>query len=329
MPVNLRQLDYIACRPMIMWKWDTDPTEDSIVRQLEAVAELGLGGVCVEPIPDQFRPGDFPRRMKIDYLGEEFFRLYRSAVEKAAQLGLTVWVYDEGGWPSGQACGKVLQDHGELEGQSLVHEAGRFIRVRTGRADPLKAEATRLFIELTHERYFRAVGKFFGGAIEAVFSDEVSVPGQVGSERIPWTDDMPEQFARRMGYELEPVMGLLFEGCPSCRATRARVLEVRLDFTRVWNDLLIERCLGPQQAWCGEHGVLFTGHLGGDHDIRRHPPCAGDYFAAMQVFDAPGIDTIWRQIWRGMGARSPVQRPTNQRCGLTRPHSAVGGMSPS
>lgn len=297
MPLNLHELATDRYRPIIHWKWNGDPTPERMREQLERIATAGFGGVCIQPMPDQFRPHDFAHRMKPAYLGPAFFEAYRRAVELAAEFGLLVWIYDEGGWPSGQACGLVLEGHPAFQGHVMIHEAGRFIKAPSGRVDPLNLHATQRFITLTHERYDEAVGDYFGHTIEAVFSDELSVPGMVGTDRIPWTEDLPEQYAQRTGEDLDRVLPWLFEGHAAQAVSRERVLQARHAFTRVWNELFVERCLQPQQAWCREHGVLLTGHFAGDHDLSRHPACFGDYFDATRCFDVPGIDTIWRQIW--------------------------------
>ncbi len=306
MPLNLAELNRWRYRPIVQWVWDDDPTRHRMCEQLGHIADVGFGGVCIQPMPDNFRPHDFRRRMRIPYLGAAFFDAIREAVTIASDLDLIVWLYDEGGWPSGQACGQVLEGRPELEGQVLVQESGRFLVERTGLTDPLKAEATQRYMALTHERYRDAVGEYFGSTIEAMFSDELKVPGEIGTDRIPWTEDLPERFKNQAGYALEEMLPLLFEGSPARRHPASRVCRVRRDFTRVWIDLFIERCLEPQQRWCSEHGLLFTGHLAGEHDLARHPAMFGDYMAVMRRFDMPGIDTIWRQIWPGHHADFPA-----------------------
>ena len=54
-----------------------------------------------------------------DYLTPAFFELCAYAIEKAKELGVICWLYDEGGWPSGGACGKVLKDHPEYAREVL------------------------------------------------------------------------------------------------------------------------------------------------------------------------------------------------------------------
>ncbi len=60
-----------------------------------------------------------PTNLKSEYLSDEFFGLCAYAVKKAKDLGMLCWLYDEGGWPSGGACGKVLKDHPEFARELL------------------------------------------------------------------------------------------------------------------------------------------------------------------------------------------------------------------
>ena len=48
--------------------------------------------------------------MDIPYLSEEFMELVRYAHEKANQLGMLTWLYDEDRFPSGAAGGKVTKN---------------------------------------------------------------------------------------------------------------------------------------------------------------------------------------------------------------------------
>jgi hypothetical protein len=284
-------------RPMLQWVWDCDPTPELIRRQLEQVRAVEFAGVVIQPMPDNFRPHDFPVRMKMPYLGEAFFEAIRCAVTTAAELGLVVWIYDEGGWPSGSASGAVLRGHEHLRAKAMIRESGRSIVVPGDRPDPLKLAAIERFIALTHDAYARAVGDHFGTTLRAVFTDELTVHGCVGTERIPWTDDLPEAFARRWGYDLAGELPLLFEGAAASLAPESRVRQARHDFSRLCVELFIERCLAPQRRWCERHGLQFVGHFAGEHDLMRHPHNVGDYLAAARQLHAPGVDAIWRQIW--------------------------------
>lgn len=118
-----------AYRPMLFWMWNGDITREGIAEQLAEFAAKGAGGVFLHPMGESFRLRDFVKGINPGYLTDEYFELVRYAAECARDLGLYLWLYDEGGWPSGSAQGKVVEGHPELAGKRLhVH------RLRT--ADP-------------------------------------------------------------------------------------------------------------------------------------------------------------------------------------------------
>ena len=56
-----------------------------------------------------------------EYLSDEWFELYKYAVEKGKELGMKVWIYDENSYPSGFAGGHVPDQMPESfnQGQGL------------------------------------------------------------------------------------------------------------------------------------------------------------------------------------------------------------------
>src|SRR5688572_7797208 len=76
--------------------------------------------------------------------------------------------------------------------------------------DRFNAEATRRFIEVTHERLATVVGKHFGGAVPAVFTDEPQFPKKQMLARadetrdviLPFTTDFAETFRAAYGQDL-------------------------------------------------------------------------------------------------------------------------------
>jgi hypothetical protein len=98
-PVDPRQefneppLKY-ATRPL--WFWNDAPvTEQGIVEQMQLSRDkCGYGGFGILPFGKKFRPV---------YLSDEYFQVYGTALKKAKQLGMTMCIYDEYGYPSGSA----------------------------------------------------------------------------------------------------------------------------------------------------------------------------------------------------------------------------------
>ncbi len=80
--------------PKPLWFWNnTTVTEEVVIEQIEAFYDkCGYGGFGIVPFMKKFRP---------EYLSDEYFRLYGRVLAKAKELGMTVSLYDEYGFPSG------------------------------------------------------------------------------------------------------------------------------------------------------------------------------------------------------------------------------------
>ena len=80
-----------------LWDWNDKITEEGIDFQMKKFKEGGLGGVFIHP-----RPG-----LITEYLSEDWNHLYDYTIQKAKELGMKVWIYDENSYPSGFAGGHV------------------------------------------------------------------------------------------------------------------------------------------------------------------------------------------------------------------------------
>lgn len=57
--------------------------------------------------------------IEIDYLSDEWFERMEYVVKYAAEIGLSIWLYDEDNWPSGYAGGKVLGENPDYCGKHI------------------------------------------------------------------------------------------------------------------------------------------------------------------------------------------------------------------
>lgn len=89
-----------AYRGKPFWSWNGEINEAELLRQIDVMQEMGLGGFFMHS-----RTG-----LVTEYLGEEWFRLTNVCAEEAEKRGLEAWLYDEDRWPSGTAGGMVTQD---------------------------------------------------------------------------------------------------------------------------------------------------------------------------------------------------------------------------
>lgn len=82
--------------PKPLWFWnDTKVTPEGIASQMQAFRDsCNYGGFGILPFGKKFKP---------EYLSPEYFEVYGKALDKAAELGLTMCLYDEYGFPSGGA----------------------------------------------------------------------------------------------------------------------------------------------------------------------------------------------------------------------------------
>jgi hypothetical protein len=84
-------------RPMPLWVWNDELQWRRLKEQLTQFKKLGFGGVFVHP-----RPG-----LITEYLGEEWFDLWKKSMLYCKKLGMQCNIYDENSYPSGFAGGYV------------------------------------------------------------------------------------------------------------------------------------------------------------------------------------------------------------------------------
>ncbi len=80
-----------------LWVWNDRLTEAQVRGTLRDLAGQRVNQVFVHPRPGLMTP----------YLSEEWFRLWKIALDEAERLDMNVWIYDENSYPSGFAGGWV------------------------------------------------------------------------------------------------------------------------------------------------------------------------------------------------------------------------------
>ncbi len=267
----------VSCAPVYIWVWNDVCTKEIIDAQLGEMQNLGIRAFYILPEPKDFRPDSMPTKLSPDYLSDEFFVLCKYAIKQGKALGMNCWIYDEGGWPSGSACGKVTKDHPEYS-----FDKSRY-------PDLLSKKATEYFIEITHEKYASAIGEKFSEYVTAVFTDEPKAYFAASNKEL--TDKFEELYGEQIS-----------EYLPIIRGDKAPTAE-NVYVLQQWYDLcsraFCENFLLPCKKWANEKGIAFTGHLDVDH---KPDGCIkGGYnfnlMRALRCFDIPGVDFIWRQIY--------------------------------
>jgi hypothetical protein len=83
-----------------LWSWNNRLDVPQLLRQIDAFAEMGLGGAHIHP-----RTG-----LATVYMGEEFLAAVEACVEHAKSRNMLTWLYDEDRWPSGSAGGLATRE---------------------------------------------------------------------------------------------------------------------------------------------------------------------------------------------------------------------------
>jgi hypothetical protein len=299
------------------------PPDHATPEALGALKKAGIGGiVCNVAFQDYLK-------------SEANWTTLVRAVESCRQLGLVVWIYDEDGYPSGAAGGRVLEKDRAFEAQVLAFDRNRpdpfFLRPAyefthasnnyyASRRCPnlLDAAAMKCFVELTHGEYRRRLGDHLGMTVKAFFTDEPSLmavhlgslPEKVRKSvrvadppdekavilpTVPWCADLPELYRKRHGEDLMAVRRGLFEG--TSEADRA----VRRRFWGLVAELVAERYFGQIQDWCRANKVASSGHTLWEENVLHHVPLYGNLLRSLLRMDIPGLDLLTSDPMAAMG----------------------------
>ena len=302
--------------PAYFWMWNDVLEPEKLKAQVDDMFLHGMRSLCIHPFPKEFRPGRFDSNMEPGYLTEAYFSIFSNVVDHAASLGMNVWLYDEGGWPSGGACGQIAAADAEGRfrrrcigyGDGSEEFAVRSVPYGTGRGNYpsiIENGTVESFINRTHEQYKRYVGRHFGKAIQFTFMDEPSMDLGYFGHNLGWTSDFEEVFRSRKGYEIRPFAQRLQD---EKYDSAEDLVKARIDFYDVMSELFVERFMKPIKTWDNANGLGSSGHLDGE-DM---PESAAFYghgalLSSLRAMDVPGIDVIWRQLFPANSANSGRQ----------------------
>lgn len=151
-------------------------------------------------------------------------------------------------------------------------------------------EATRLFLDCTHEHYSRVLGDEFGRGVLAMFTDEPSLISwniRTGVFPIlPWLESYPADFEEAYGYPL-------WLACVAVVTGRGKsVVKRRCDYWEFIAKTVAEGYFGTIQKWCHAHGLKSSGHLLEEERLQAHIINYGSFFKSMRRLDWPGIDEL-------------------------------------
>ena len=319
--------------PIYVWVWNDVCTHEIIDEQLAEMQNLGIRAFYILPEPKNFRPDSMPTNLMPEYLSDEFFELCAYAVQKANELGMLCWLYDEGGWPSGGACGKVLNDHPEYAKETLKTNERTFSAGDVYK----KSSPDTLAAFLNNKEMIEEGYEFVSDVVVTEYSTEKVINGNtdypdllnkaateyfieithekyasamkdaLGKNVTAVFTDEPKAtssaFNKKLALKYESAYGESVLPYLPLIAGRTAPTEENVHILHRWYDLcsrmFCDNFLLPCKKWANDHGMSFTGHMDKDHDPLGCMQGGGNFnlMRALRCFDIPGVDVIWRQLY--------------------------------
>lgn len=236
----------------------------------------------------------------------EAFRESVSRGEKPAGYYLTAYrIKTENGYLT--SYNQVTGPQPELDSDEETREAGKlwFAYVELMRESPwfndqtyvdvMNKKAVERFLEVTHERYYQALGEEFGKSIPAIFTDEPQIKGSMalpdgesGADvTLSFTDDLPETFEKQYGVSLLAVVPELLWELPEGKYSVHRYH---------YHDHLTERFVSAFSdtigKWCGEHNIAMTGHYMSEPTLYSQTLRLGEAMRCYRSQQLPGVDIL-------------------------------------
>lgn len=293
--------------PLSFWAWNDKMDDESIRKRILEFHQQGFHGFFMHSRGGLLTP----------YLSDEWFHACKTAAKEAKKYGMEAWIYDEDGWPSGFAGGRV-NGLGEeylskyFHFQTVMpddreHVIGSYKKEGSGYhlcdfeeadlwvlyesepnyVDLLSKKVTRAFLTITYERYKQELGEYFGKTVPGFFTDEP----QFFHTGYPYSFELSAYFKKRNGYAMEEE---LYRLLPEC--AKEDSFTFRRDYWNTIQEMMQQNFSRQIYDWCQENGVIFTGHYPGEDSLIQQIGSTAGVMPKYQYMQMPGIDHLGRRI---------------------------------
>lgn len=293
------------------WSWNDRLNPKVLVEQIDWMKENGIGGFFMHA-----RGG-----LRTPYMSEEWMQCVDACVDAAKERGMQAWIYDENGWPSGFAGGKLLEKEENrdahithsighydatawvtysLEGDALKRVTQKtegeclnlYLNISPSTADILNGEVVDQFIAETHKKYAERYGEDFSNNLTGIFTDEP----QYYRWGVAYTRVMPAVYYEKYGEDVLDGLGLLFVEKEGYRTFRYR-------YWYTMQQLMLNNFAKKIYDWCEEHGIQFTGHYVEEQSLDGQMSCCAGVMPFYQYLHMPGIDWLNRVVGNPLSLR--------------------------
>lgn len=288
-------------KPIPFWSWNDRLESAELRRQIRWMYDQGIGGFFMHA-----RGG-----LKTQYLSDEWMEAIETCSDEAGQLGMHAWVYDENGWPSGFAGGKLLGNPNNRD-MYITKEIGAFdpnadvsylldssalVRALNGdascdylnlyfhrspsTADILNPDVVKQFLDVTHEQYKAHFGSLLSNKISGFFTDEP----QYYRANTPYTPMIAEYFRKKYDEDILDKLGLLFVEKAGYRSFRYR-------YWLAMQDLMLNSFAKQIYDWCDKNDIQLTGHYVEETSLGAQIMCCAGAMPFYEYQHIPGIDWL-------------------------------------
>lgn len=293
------------------WSWNDQLDPEILKEQIRWMKENGIGGFFMHA-----RGG-----LRTEYMSEDWMQCVDACIEEAKKQGMQAWIYDENGWPSGFAGGKLLEMEENLdthitykigqydanawltyslEGEKLMRireqMAGEclnlYLNISPSTVDILNPAVIDRFLEETHEKYAARYGDQLTEKLVGIFTDEP----QYYRWGVAYTRTMPREFMARYGEDVLDGLGLLFVEKEGYRTFRYR-------YWLTMHQLMLGSFGKKIYNWCEEKGIQFTGHYVEEQNLTGQMSCCAGVMPFYKYMGMPGIDWLNRWVGNKMSLR--------------------------
>ena len=286
--MTIKNIEHIPkeYRPIPFWSWNEKLNTDETARQVQVMDKVGIGGFFMHA-----RGG-----LQTVYMSDEWFSNITAAAKEAKKSGMSVWAYDENGWPSGFGDGKInglgieyqqkyirISDTEPTE--NVIAKSGThwfYFDVNPFYVDTLDKKVIKKFIEVAYEPYYEK----YQNEIEGFFTDEP----QISRNGIPWSFVFENEYYKRYGENISEHLEELFLPVSHYKSTRVK-------FWKMVTDLFSSAFCKQIYDWCGKRDLKLTGHLVLEENLEEQITSNGASMPHYEYFHMPGMDWLGRPIF--------------------------------
>ena len=317
----------IKYQPAYTWLWNTEITKEGIKERIDEMFDCGIRAFYIIGEPENFRPTVRRTHLSPEYLSDEYVELVYYAYEYGKEKGMNTWLYNEGGFPSGMACGKIRKLRPDLAqkiicsrkillkkgdryqpGEAAISAFHAEARAFSGDAFDSDTEITEYFYSDNENRIIQSDNasrenvdlflKLTHEKLKSRFGDKMGTDVKLMFDDEAfmgtWTKDLCKIFYDKYGYRIDGSIPYIVGDFEPKTEKQYRA---KSDYIILTGELVRDNYFTPMKEWLNKNGMLSTGHLDNDHlpdgnVINRY----GNAMKTLREFDVPGVDVIRSQI---------------------------------